>query len=115
MIRGPGARGRGSGAPNVFSQDERGLAPSSRSLKGSDAVANDNFGSAVAIAGPAIAIGAPNHASQAGRIYVFGKTGTSWRQTVRTRKVPIRLPAIASAQPWVSRVQPSWLGRQAIL
>ncbi len=40
-------------------------------LKGSDTAANDAFGSSVAVSGAFAVVGAPEHASQAGRVYVF--------------------------------------------
>jgi hypothetical protein len=48
-------------------------------LEGSDTVARDEFG-AVAISGTTIVVGAPGHAKNAGRIYVFTKTGAGWKQ-----------------------------------
>ncbi len=48
-------------------------------LEGSDTVAGDEFG-AVAISGTTIVVGAPGHAKDAGRIYVFTKTGAGWKQ-----------------------------------
>ena len=80
---GPG-HAKGAGRAYVFSHTSAGCAQVAE-LKGSDVVANDNFGSAVAIAGRTIAIGAPNHASEAGRVYVFTKTGTGWRQTAELK------------------------------
>jgi hypothetical protein len=41
-------------------------------LLGSDTVAGDNFGVSVAVSGNSVVVGAPGHASQAGRAYVFG-------------------------------------------
>jgi hypothetical protein len=43
----------------------------SADLEGSDTVAKDNFGSAVAISGATVVIGADLHAKKAGRAYVF--------------------------------------------
>ena len=40
-------------------------------LKGSDTVAGDEFGSAVAVSGALAVVGAPDHATGAGRAYVF--------------------------------------------
>jgi hypothetical protein len=49
-------------------------------LKGSDTVALDNLGSRVAISGTTVVTGAPGHASNAGRAYVFTKVGSVWKQ-----------------------------------
>ena len=83
VIGAPG-HAKGAGRAYVFSHTSAGWRQVAE-LKGSDVVANDNFGSAVAIAGRTIAIGAPNHASEAGRVYVFTKTGTGWRQTAELK------------------------------
>ena len=50
-------------------------------LKGSDTVAGDGFGNSVAISGTTVVVGAPNHARQSGRAYVFTETATGWKQT----------------------------------
>jgi len=49
-------------------------------LKGSDTVAGDFFGDSVAVSGTTVVAGAQNHASDAGRAYVFTKTATGWKQ-----------------------------------
>ena len=54
-------------------------------LKGSDTVAHDQFGGSVAISGTTIVVGAANHASFAGRAYVFTKTATGWKQTAELK------------------------------
>jgi len=43
-------------------------------LQGSDTVAGDEFGSAVAISDTTAVVGAGDHAGHAGRAYVFTKT-----------------------------------------
>ena len=48
-------------------------------LKASDTVKGDHFGSAVAISGTTVVVGAALHAG-AGRAYVFTKTAAGWRQ-----------------------------------
>ena len=50
-------------------------------LKGSDTVAGDGFGVAVAIAGGTIAVGSGLAAAAAGRGYIFAKRTTGWHQT----------------------------------
>ncbi|MGA2528950.1 MAG: hypothetical protein ABSG36_07275 [Acidimicrobiales bacterium] len=49
-------------------------------LKGSDAKAEDGFASSVAISGTTIVVGAPGHADNAGRAYVFAQTSSGWKQ-----------------------------------
>ena len=54
-------------------------------LKGSDTVAQDAFGSSVAISGSTIVVGAYNHAKEAGRAYVFTKTASGWKQAAELK------------------------------
>jgi hypothetical protein len=49
-------------------------------LKGSDTVAGDGFGVAVAISGETVAVGSGLAASDAGRGYLFTKGATGWHQ-----------------------------------
>jgi len=49
-------------------------------LKGSDTVAGDSLGNAVAISGSTVIVGAYDHAKSAGRAYVFATTGSGWKQ-----------------------------------
>ncbi len=50
-------------------------------LTGSDTVAKDGFGISVVISGTTVVAGAPDHAKQAGRAYVFTDTAGAWHQT----------------------------------
>ena len=54
-------------------------------LKGSDTTAGDRFGSAVAVSGTTAVVGAYDHAKDAGRAYVFQKTGSSWVQVAELK------------------------------
>jgi hypothetical protein len=54
-------------------------------LRGSDTVGDDEFGYSVAISGTAVVVGTPLHASYAGRVYVFTKTASGWKQTAELR------------------------------
>ena len=54
-------------------------------LKGSDTVANDGFGYAVAIFGTTAIVGAPDHATDAGRVYLFTNTAAGWRQSAELK------------------------------
>jgi hypothetical protein len=49
-------------------------------LEGSDTVVGDGIGSSVAISGTTAIVGAYDHAKDAGRAYVFSKTGSGWHQ-----------------------------------
>jgi choice-of-anchor B domain-containing protein len=59
-------------------------------LMGDDLQPGDRFGSALAMPGPWIVVGAPNHARRAGAAYVFAAAGTGWRQEAR---LPAEAPA----------------------
>ena len=53
-------------------------------MKGSDTVAQDDFGYPVAVSGTTVIVGAPFAASDAllaGQAYVFTNTATGWSQT----------------------------------
>ena len=54
-------------------------------LKGSDTVAGDGFGYAVAISGTTVIVGAPDHAKDAGRAYVFTNTAAGWKQAAELK------------------------------
>ncbi len=54
-------------------------------LKGSNTVADDSFGFSVAISGTTVVVGAPGHAENAGRAYVFTKTAGVWEQTAELK------------------------------
>jgi len=55
-------------------------------LKGSDTVANDEFGWSVAISGTTAVVGAHGHnPNGAGRAYVFAKTGATWNQVAELK------------------------------
>ena len=54
-------------------------------LKRSDSVADDEFGSSVAISGSTIVVGEPLHAGSAGQAYVFARRAGSWLQVAELR------------------------------
>ena len=54
-------------------------------LKGSDTVANDGFGYAVAVSGTTAIVGAPDHAKDAGRMYMFTNTAAGWKQAAELK------------------------------
>lgn len=50
-------------------------------LQASETVAGDGFGVSAAVSGPVVAVGAPFHSSQAGRVYVFTRDRSRWQET----------------------------------
>lgn len=69
-----------AGRVYVFSKTAGGWEQTAE-LKGSDTVANDNFGIAVGISGKTIVVGAASHgSSSAGRAYVFTRSVSGWKQ-----------------------------------
>jgi len=68
-------------SPRTMSQIERQLAE----LKAQDTVAGDSFGTGVSISGTTLVIGAPGHAKNEGRAYVFTKTATGWAQVAKLK------------------------------
>ncbi len=50
-------------------------------LEGSDTVAHDLFGYSVVVSGTSVVVGAPGHASVAGRADVFTKAVAGWTRT----------------------------------
>jgi hypothetical protein len=68
-----------AGAAYVFTNPGRGWQVTE--LKGSDTIAKDDFGDAVAISGDTIVVGAFGHASEAGRAYVFTHGPNGWHQS----------------------------------
>ena len=68
-----GATGHAAGAGRVymFTKSPTGWSHAGE-IKGSDTAPGDEFGFSVAISGSTAIVGAPSHAKQAGRAYVFG-------------------------------------------
>jgi nucleoside-specific outer membrane channel protein Tsx len=76
-----GADGHANGAGRVyvFTGTANGWKQSAE-LKGSDTVADDGFGISVVVLGTTALAGAPDHAKQAGRAYVFTSRAGTWKQ-----------------------------------
>ncbi|MGA3352727.1 MAG: hypothetical protein ABSD85_06005 [Acidimicrobiales bacterium] len=75
-----GAEGAGkTGAAYVFSKSLLGWTEVA-TLKGSDVVGGDNFGSSVGLSGTTAVVGAYGRANSAGRAYVFTDTAGTWKQ-----------------------------------
>ncbi len=80
-----------AGRAYVFTKTSSGWTQTAE-LKGSDTIGSstsneygDQFGGSVAISGTTIVIGAPGHAKDAGRAYVFTKTSSGWRQVAELK------------------------------
>ena len=73
-----------SGRAYVFMRTTRGWLQEGE-LTGYDTAAGDNFGWSVAISGTTAVVGATGHAEGAGRVYVFTKTGTVWKQAAELK------------------------------
>ncbi len=54
-------------------------------LTGSDTVGGDGFGYAAAISGTTAIVGAPDHAKDAGRVYLFTSTAAGWKQAAELK------------------------------
>ncbi|MGO9290672.1 MAG: hypothetical protein ACLQIJ_18225 [Polyangia bacterium] len=81
-----GANGYGDGAGRAYVFTKSGdIWKQAAELQGSDTVAYDGFGCSVAIAGTTVVVGAPGHANNAGRAYVFAKSATGWEQTAELK------------------------------
>jgi nucleoside-specific outer membrane channel protein Tsx len=73
-----------TGRAYVFSETSSGWKQLAE-LKGSDTVAGDYMGISAAISGTTVVIGAYDHASQAGRAYLFRKASSGWTQTAELK------------------------------
>ena len=73
-----------AGRAYVFTESATGWNQAAE-LKGSDTVAGDAFGGSVAISGTTVVVGALSHANNAGRVYVFTKTATGWKQAAELK------------------------------
>jgi hypothetical protein len=73
-----------AGRAYVFAKTASGWAQVAE-LKGSDATPGDRFGSAVAVSGPTVVVGAYDQANDVGRAYVFAKTASGWAQVAELK------------------------------
>jgi nucleoside-specific outer membrane channel protein Tsx len=84
VVVGAYAHAKNAGRAYVFTKTASGWTQAAE-LKGSDTVANDNFGGSVAISGTTAVVGAWLHAKHAGRAYVFTKTVSGWTQAAELK------------------------------
>jgi hypothetical protein len=68
-----------TGAAYVFTRS-RGVWSQPTELTAADGVSGGVFGQSVAVSGSTVLVGADGHNSNAGAIYVFGRSGTAWTQ-----------------------------------
>jgi FG-GAP repeat len=86
IIGAPGhsAGGNYAGSAYVFTQTGATWTQAAE-LHGSDNAAGDWFGSAVAVDGTNVVVGAPAHAGKVGSAYVFSDGGGTWAQTAELK------------------------------
>jgi hypothetical protein len=77
-----GAPGQGAGAVYVFADAGSGWSLQQK-VVASPSLPAERFGTALAIHGDRLAIGAPGADGEAGAVYVFERSGASWTQTER--------------------------------
>ena len=83
-IVGAPAHAAHAGRAYVFTETKTGW-KQVKELKGSDTVANDEFGYPVAISGTTAIVGAAGHGDSAGRAYVFTDTAKGWTQSAELK------------------------------
>jgi hypothetical protein len=76
---------RATTSPTTTSHNKPALGTMIADLKGSDTIAGDRFGGAVAISGTTAVVGASYRASMVGRAYVFAETTAGWKQVAELR------------------------------
>jgi hypothetical protein len=77
---GAGLAAADTGRVFLFTQEATGWREIAK-LQGSDPVAKDDFGDAVAVSGKTVVVGTFAQGSSAGRAYLFAKTAAGWRQS----------------------------------
>ena len=81
-----GAPGVSKAAGRTYVFDQSGSAwKQSAELKGSDTAGSNDLGYAVGISGDTVVAGAPGVAKDAGRSYLFARTGASWKQAAEVK------------------------------
>jgi hypothetical protein len=81
IVVGAPNHGGDAGRAYVFTRSPHGQWNPDGELVGPDTGVGDNFGLSVAISGTTIVVGAPLHASKAGRACVFTRIAQGWKQT----------------------------------
>ena len=79
VVVGADGHAKEAGRAYVFSDGTGGWKQAAE-LKGADTVASDGFGISVVVSGATLIAGAPDHAKQSGRAYVFTDKTGSWKQ-----------------------------------
>ena len=83
-VAGADGHSKAAGRAYVFTKTGAGWKQAAE-LKGSDTVAGDLFGGSVATSGTSAVVGASGYAGDAGRAYVFTKTGAGWEQAAELK------------------------------
>ncbi len=84
-VVGAPAAAAGAGRAYLFTRTAKGWKQVAE-LKGSDTVANDAFGSSVAVSGTTAVLGAPRHGARlAGAAYLFTQTAKGWKQVAELK------------------------------
>jgi hypothetical protein len=83
VVGAPG-HAKAAGRAYVFTKTGAGWKQAAE-LKGSDSVAGDYFGDSLATSGTSAVVGASGYARDAGRAYVFAKTGVGWKQAAELK------------------------------
>jgi hypothetical protein len=83
-IVGADSHAKDAGRAYVFTKTAKGWKQAAE-LKGSDTVADDDFGYSVAISGTTAIVRAYNYASGVGRAYVFTNSGAVWKQAAELK------------------------------
>ena len=84
VVVGADGHAKEAGRAYVFT-DAAGSWKQTAELKGSDTVASDGFGISVVLAGTTLIAGAPDHAKQAGRAYMFTHSAAGWKQVAELK------------------------------
>jgi hypothetical protein len=83
-VAGADGHAKAAGRAYVFTKTGAGWKQAAE-LKGSDSVAGDYFGDSLATSGTSAVVGASGYARDAGRAYVFAKTGVGWKQAAELK------------------------------
>ena len=83
-VVGASGHAKAAGRAYVFTKTGAGWKQAAE-LKGSDTVAGDYFGDSLATSGTSAVVGASGYARDAGRAYVFAKTGVGWKQAAELK------------------------------
>ena len=84
VVVGADGHAKEAGRAYIFTEGTGGWKQAAE-LKGADTVASDGFGISVVVSGSTLIAGAPDHAKQSGRAYVFTDKTGSWKQAAELK------------------------------